>query len=199
MIDTGDLESITDPLERTRKFEYDAHGDRSAEIDPEGDKQTWGYNEDSQVVAVVSPRGHVAGAKESKFTTTIERNAQGRAVKVIAPLKHETNYAYDADGNLESVNDPEANVTSYTYDADEEPTKVKEPNGVSTETEYDSEGLVIGQVDGHKYTTKYVRDALERVTEVIGWDATGARESLILQAALILGSIAEPDGPLRRR
>lgn len=44
-----------------------------------------------------------------------------------------------------------------------------------------------------------VRYRLKRVTEVIGWDATGARESLILQAALILGSIAEPDGPLKRR
>jgi sugar diacid utilization regulator len=44
-----------------------------------------------------------------------------------------------------------------------------------------------------------VRYRLKRVSEVIGWDATGARESLILQAALIVGSIAEPDGPLRRR
>lgn len=44
-----------------------------------------------------------------------------------------------------------------------------------------------------------VRYRLKRVSEVIGWDATGARESLILQAALILGSISEPDGPLRRR
>jgi hypothetical protein len=44
-----------------------------------------------------------------------------------------------------------------------------------------------------------VRYRLKRVSEVIGWDATGARESLILQAALIIGSIAEPDGPLRRR
>jgi hypothetical protein len=44
-----------------------------------------------------------------------------------------------------------------------------------------------------------VRYRLKRVSEVIGWDATGARESLILQAALIIGSIAEPDGPIRRR
>ena len=44
-----------------------------------------------------------------------------------------------------------------------------------------------------------VRYRLKRVSDVIGWDATGARESLILQAALIIGSIAEPDGPLRRR
>ncbi|GAB3617048.1 fatty acid biosynthesis transcriptional regulator FasR [Okibacterium endophyticum] len=44
-----------------------------------------------------------------------------------------------------------------------------------------------------------VRYRLKRVTDVIGWDATGAREALILQSALILGSIAEPDGTKRRR
>jgi len=37
-----------------------------------------------------------------------------------------------------------------------------------------------------------VRYRLKRISEVIGWDATGAREALILQAALIIGSIAEP-------
>ena len=35
-----------------------------------------------------------------------------------------------------------------------------------------------------------VRYRLKRISEVIGWDATGAREALILQAALIIGSIA---------
>jgi len=33
---------------------------------------------------------------------------------------------------------------------------------------------------------------------VIGWDATGAREALILQSALIIGSIAEPDANRKR-
>ena len=36
-----------------------------------------------------------------------------------------------------------------------------------------------------------VRYRLKRISEVIGWDATGAREALILQAALIIGSIAD--------
>lgn len=34
-----------------------------------------------------------------------------------------------------------------------------------------------------------VRYRLKRVSEIIGWDATGARESLMLHAALILGAI----------
>jgi RHS repeat-associated protein len=81
----GDLESFTDPLEHTWKFEYDSYGDRIAEIDPESNKRTWGYNEDSQETAMVSPRGNVSGGKPAEFTTTIERDALGRPVKVIEP------------------------------------------------------------------------------------------------------------------
>ena len=44
-----------------------------------------------------------------------------------------------------------------------------------------------------------VRYRLKRVSEVIGYDATGAREALILQSALILGSISDHDGSSRRR
>lgn len=44
-----------------------------------------------------------------------------------------------------------------------------------------------------------VRYRLKRVSQVIGWDATGPREALILQSALILGSIHETDAPPRRR
>ncbi|WP_208007540.1 PucR family transcriptional regulator [Labedella endophytica] len=44
-----------------------------------------------------------------------------------------------------------------------------------------------------------VRYRLKRVSDVIGWDATGARESLILQSALILGSISEQETRPHRR
>lgn len=44
-----------------------------------------------------------------------------------------------------------------------------------------------------------VRYRLKRVSEVIGYDATGAREALILQAALIIGSISESETATRRR
>jgi hypothetical protein len=43
-----------------------------------------------------------------------------------------------------------------------------------------------------------VRYRLKRVSEVIGWDATGPREALILQTALVLGSIGAAD-QMRRR
>lgn len=42
-----------------------------------------------------------------------------------------------------------------------------------------------------------VRYRLKRISELIGWDATGAREAIILQCALIVGSIAEPEAARR--
>uniref|UniRef100_UPI0019198B79 PucR family transcriptional regulator n=1 Tax=Gulosibacter hominis TaxID=2770504 RepID=UPI0019198B79 len=36
-----------------------------------------------------------------------------------------------------------------------------------------------------------VRYRLKRITDLIGWDATGAREALVMQCALILGQIAD--------
>ena len=39
-----------------------------------------------------------------------------------------------------------------------------------------------------------VRYRLKKISEVIGWNATGAREALILQSALIVGSIAQHSG-----
>jgi RHS repeat-associated protein len=163
----GQLTSVEDPLKRIWKYEYNTNGDRTVEIDPETDKRTWGYNEDSQETTMVSPNGHVVGAKEVKFTTTTERDAQGRPTLVTAPLKHETKYTYDKNGNLESVTDPELNKTVYTYDADNQPTKVEEPNKTLVETGYDGAGRVTSQTDGNKHTTSYVRNAVEEVTEVV--------------------------------
>jgi RHS repeat-associated protein len=85
----GDVESMTDPLEHTWKYEYDSYGDRTAETDPEGNKRTWAYNEDSQETSTVSPRGNVSGGTPAEFKTTIERDAQGRPVKVIEPAAGE--------------------------------------------------------------------------------------------------------------
>ncbi len=167
----GDLIERVDPLERITKYEYDTtlfnFGQRKAEIDPEGDKRTWVYNEDEEVTSEVSPRGNEEGAEASKFRTTIERDEQGRPKTITDPLGHTTKYVYDAAGNLESQTDANGHTTTYTYNADNERTKVKAPNGNTTETGYDSMAQVSSQTDGNAHTTKYERNALEEVTEEV--------------------------------
>jgi RHS repeat-associated protein len=163
---TGELESVEDPLKRVWKYEYDTHGNRTVEIDPATDKRTWGYNEDSQETSTVSPRGHVKVGEEAKYTTTIERDAQGRPLKITDPLTHTTKYTYDGDGNVKTATDGNSHTTTYTYNADNQPTKVEAPNKAITETEYDGAGQVTSQTDGNKNTTKYKRNPVEEVTEV---------------------------------
>jgi RHS repeat-associated protein len=188
----GDETSMEDPLKRVWKDEYDEYGDRKAEIDPESDKRTWIYNADSQETSTVSPRGHVAGAKESSFTTTTERDAQGRPTKVVAPLKHETLYKYDGDDNLESETDPEGNKTTYTYDADNEQTKIEQPNKDVVKTEYDGAGQVISQTDGNEHITKYKRNVLEQITESV--DPLGRKTLKEYDSAGNLTKVTDAEG-----
>jgi len=163
----GDLESATDPLGHETKFEYDTYGDLKAETDAAGDKTTWTYNKDGRQLTEVSPRGNEEGAKAEEFETKVERDAQGRPIKVTDPLGHETKFAYDKNGNLESTTDALGHATKYTYDADDERTKVERANGTTAEAAYDSEGQVKSRTNGNGNTTKYEHDVLEQLTETI--------------------------------
>ncbi|MEY4060444.1 MAG: hypothetical protein RIQ31_106, partial [Actinomycetota bacterium] len=42
-----------------------------------------------------------------------------------------------------------------------------------------------------------VRYRLKRISEIIGWDATGSREAFVLQVAMVLGSMSEKEARKR--
>jgi RHS repeat-associated protein len=163
----GQPETMTDPLGHAWKYEYDPAGDLVGETDPEGDKRTSAYNENSQLTSMVSPKGNEEGAEATKYTTSYERDAQGRLIKVTDPLGHSTEFVYDANGNLEKQTDANGHTTTYTYNADNQSTKVKRPDGSIAETEYDGAGQVKAQIDGLGHKTEYVRNVLEEPVEVI--------------------------------
>jgi RHS repeat-associated protein len=188
----GEVESMMNPLGAAWTFGYDKYGDRSSETDPEGDERTWTFNEDSQVISTVSPRGNEAGAEAAKFTTAIERDAQGRPIKITDPLGGTTKRAYDADGNVESITDPDGHKTKFTYDADNEQTKVERPNGDVEETGYDGAGQVTSQIDGDKQKTTYVRNVLEEPVETI--DPLERKTTRTFDAAGNLLTRTDPEG-----
>jgi RHS repeat-associated protein len=188
----GELESMGDPMGATWTYGYDGHGDRTSETDPEGDERTWAYDGDSRVTSVVSPRGNRPGAEPAEFTTSIERDAQGRPLKVTDPLGGATEYAYDADGNLESVIGPNGHETRFTYDADDEQTTVERPGGAVEETGYDDAGQVISQTDGNEHETTYVRNALEEPVETV--DPLDRTTTRTFDAAGNLETETDPEG-----
>jgi RHS repeat-associated protein len=186
----GDLESMTDPLERTWHYEYDSYGDREATIDPEGHKATFGYNEDSELTSAVSPRGNEAGAEPSEYTTRIERDPQGRPEEIIDPLGHKTEFVYDPNGNLKSETDAKGHATKYTYDPDNELIATEKPNGAVIEAEYDGAGEVTAQIDANEHTTTYVRNVLEEPIEII--DPLKRKTTQTFDAAGNLKTVTDP-------
>lgn len=186
----GQLTSMTDPLGRKWSYEYDSQGDRTSETDPEGDKRTWAYNEDSQETSSVSPRGNAEGGKPAEYTTTIERDQQGRPLKITDPLGHETRYGYDPDGNKTSEVDPNGHETKTTFNTNNQPVKITEPNGTITETGYDGAGQIISQTDGNKHTTNYKRNVLEQVTEIT--DPLLRKTTKTYDAAGNLATVTDP-------
>jgi DNA-binding PucR family transcriptional regulator len=48
----------------------------------------------------------------------------------------------------------------------------------------------------HSNTVRY---RLKKISELIGWDATGARESFVLQVATLLGKMSEPEPSMKAR
>lgn len=163
----GQLKSLTDPLERTWSYGYNGQGDLTSEEDPLGNLQTFGYDENSRLAWTVAPRGNAEGTEPVDYTTTIDRDAQGRPVKVTDQLERVTEYAYDGNGNLQSTINAKGNTTSYTYNGADELTKTELPNGDTLETGYDGSGEIVSQTDGNEETTEIVRDAVGLPVEVV--------------------------------
>jgi RHS repeat-associated protein len=186
----GQLQSLTDPLERTWSFGYDAYGDPTSETDPLGHTQTLGYDKDSRLISSVSPRGNLEGAEPAEFETTVERDAQGRPLKVTDPLGHATKYSYDPNGNLASATDAKGHTTKYTYNGDNERTKVEKPNGAILETGYDGAGSISSQTDANEHTTTYARNVLEQPVEVT--DPLGRKALREYDAAGNLTKVTDP-------
>jgi RHS repeat-associated protein len=186
----GQLESMTDPQERTWSFEYNVQGDLQAETDPEGNKRSWGYNENSQVTSIVSPRGNEEGAEPSEFTTTIERDAQGRPEKAIDPLGQDSEFTYDGNDNLKSTTNAKGKTTEFVYNGADELVETKKPNGTVVKTEYDDAGDVVAQIDGNEEKTTYVRNVLGQPIEVI--DPLSRKTIQEFDAASNLETVVDP-------
>jgi RHS repeat-associated protein len=183
----GELEELTDPLERVWTYGYNEQGDLTSEADPEGNTLSIAYDEGSRPIALVAPRGNVEGAEPVEFETTIERDAFGWPLKVTNPLGDVTEYSYDASGNMATATDARGNTTKFTYDAVDQLTKVELPNGALRKTGYDGAGMVTSRTDGNGETTTYVRDAVGNPVEVIDplgrktvqeYDAAGNLEAI---------------------
>ena len=145
---------MTDPLNHTTSYTYNAAGQLATVSDP-----------DNGGAALVSN----------------SYDSLGQKVVVQDELGNPTTLTYDAVGNPTGVQDPLGNQTTYVYDARNRLTTLTDPLSHSTVRGYDSGGNRVTYQDalGHVTTTQY--DALDRATTVT--DPRGAVTTLVYDAA----------------
>ena len=169
--DTGQVETVTDPLGRvseneyddtgrlvrvtfargkadegTQRFEYDDAGNQTAFVDENGNRTEFEYDPMNRLITITEP------------------DPDGSGGPLDAPI---TSFVYDDSGNLIETTDARGNTTQNEYDERDRLIRTTDANGQVTQFRYDLEGNLIGVIDplGHVTTNRY--DARNRLIQTI--------------------------------
>ncbi|WP_428243672.1 DUF6531 domain-containing protein, partial [Gynuella sp.] len=113
----------------TETFEYYADDQLKAQIDGEGHRTSFVYDEANNRTIVTDPEGY------------------------------QTLYAYDANNRVASITDPEGGLTRYVYDGNGNRIQVIDPEGHRQTTYYNAANQALYAIDGEGYLTYFEYDA----------------------------------------
>ena len=129
---------IVDHNHQERTFNY--HGLLASQTDEKGNKTSFDYNENYQLVKITSPTGLVY---------SITYNTDGYIGAIQIPNGSTLTYEYDTNGHLITYTDATGVPTRYEYDDKGRMTAWYDGNGTKViQNEYDEENRVIKQTDG---------------------------------------------------
>jgi RHS repeat-associated protein len=168
----SEIATITDPLNHTTTFTYDARGNRESVTDALNHTVTLTYNLAGQITSLTDPLQH---------TTTYDYVGPD-LVKITDPLGRITQRTYDAAGRMLAETDPMGQTTRFTYDKVNHATQVLDAQGSITTFEYDTAGRFAAVTDALTHRTAYAYDVLGRIasrtdplskTETLSYDLNG--------------------------
>ncbi|MCW5238495.1 RHS domain-containing protein [Verminephrobacter eiseniae] len=165
---------------------YDAVGNISQTIDPEGHTRSYVYNRLGQLVRYTDPLGN---------TTIYETDATGKLTKITNPLGHLRTFSYDRTGNLISSTDARGKATLMAYDAMNQPIQTTNAVGGQYKRRYDMGGLMIGETDEDGRVTNAEYDLFQRLSRTSDALANVTSYSDLIDdgsATGGLGSLLEP-------
>lgn len=178
---TGLLTSITDSRGKTTTFAYDANANLFAIATPLGNRTSATYDAAGRKLTQTDPRGNLAGADPSQFTTAFAYDASDRLVSVTDPLGNGTSWTYDAAGNRTSQTDANNDATSWAYDATYNLVGVTDAAGGVTAYAYDAVHNLVSRTDASARVATYGYDAAHRLS--VQTDPLGNQWSFAYDAA----------------
>ncbi|MEA3078247.1 MAG: hypothetical protein QOF60_3155, partial [Actinomycetota bacterium] len=133
-----ELTSTTAPGGLVTTNTYDARGQLSSVVSPSGAKTTYEYDDAGRTVAMVEPRGNLAGAVPADYRWTYGYDAVGNQTSVTDPLGHSTVSTFDAVNRVVSATDANGHSTGYGYDANSNRVSTTNHLGQTTASAFDA-------------------------------------------------------------
>ncbi|MFH0857460.1 MAG: CARDB domain-containing protein [Candidatus Magasanikbacteria bacterium] len=126
-----------------KTYTYDVYGNRTSYTDPEGNRYTYAYDNQNNLVREVNP---VGGIKQYEY------DIEGHRTAILDEMMRRTQYVYDT------------NITASLLQ-----TIRVAHNGdhIITSSTYDNIGRLVGEMDGNGNLTSYVYDESGRMTQTI--------------------------------
>lgn len=165
---------MTDALNQTTAFSYNAVGNVLTRTDPQGRTQSYEYDAANRVTRSVFPGGtehriayDVAGRKvsdtdEAGHTTQWRYEADGQLTSITDALGQTTRYTFDELGNQLTQTDANGHTTRFAYDKLGRQTQRILPGGAVETMAYDAVGNRMSRTDFAGRTTTYVYDDANR-------------------------------------
>jgi len=135
----GYLDSVTDPLERQVKYEYDLAGRVTKTILPDNREIVFDYDANGNLTSLLPP-----GRPEHRFTYTAVNQAESTVPPDVAAGTNSTQYQYNLDKQLKQIQRPDGQTIDYAYDTAGRTRTVTVPEGDYTHDYH----LVTGKLAG---------------------------------------------------
>ena len=148
-----------DQSNRITKYTYDAAGNITSKIDPQGHSTLYEYEPIfNQLITVTDALNQ---------TTRFDYDTRGNLVTIIDPLNHSTTISYDEFGQPINVRDALNNVFRFEYDEVGNLVATIDPLGNKTQRSFDGVSRLARLTDPKGKTTVFQYDNLNRVTSAI--------------------------------
>ncbi|KQO60287.1 hypothetical protein ASF22_22410 [Methylobacterium sp. Leaf87] len=167
---------------------WNAAGEKRAEIDAEGRRTSYRYDEHGAIAAITDPSGR---------ETRAYHDADGNLELVFDALGNAWRYEYDRTRNLVAVTDPLDYRTDITNDDRGRPTGIMRHDGLIEGRAYDDHGRLAAIRDYRGETTRIARDGFGRVVSMrdpLGAETRYAYESGAGADFWTPTTVTRPDG-----
>ena len=186
----GAMESITDALGSTARYEYDSLGNVIAVVAPDGAAYRNEFDEIGRLVAASDPTGATLRKRYDVEGRVIEfvdldghrmhrtLDVLGRTVESVGPDGAATSWTYHPNGEVATVAAPDGRVWTTEIDEYGRVTAVTDPAGGRATREYSAAGRLVARTSPAGRIERFDYDPAGRCVAVVGVD--GVRRELHL-------------------